>query len=410
MGGGGICIPPFLHDSEMSLETTEGRGGDHNSDPSMADTSLLPTPPTNGNSKSNTLAPTEGLTNVNGRGDTSLDRDRLTEIGGVENFRKSHESKGVSKQASELLVASWRDSTKSAYNSCWKHWASWCNEQQIDPFCAPVENIANFLSSLFEKGYEYRTVNSYRSSISAFHSEVNGQKVGQLPLIKQIMKGVFNSRPPMPRYEETWDVNVILKHLESKGENKDLSLKSLSYKTIMLVALTSASRVSELQKIDLKYMKCSQEEITFTIAELTKTRKVGNDPIKMNFPKLEIGLLDVYHSIVEYIHRTEPLRGQEGKLFISFTKPHKAVKTCTLARWIRMTIEEAGIDSSIFKAHSTRGACTSKANKFGLSMAQIMSKANWKSAKTFNRFYNKPIQSEESKFAKTVLSLTENDN
>ena len=46
-------------------------------------------------------------------------------------------------------------------------------------------------------------------------------------------------------------------------------------------------------------------------------------------------------------------------------------------------MEKAGIDTDKYKAHSIRGASTSKANKGGLSAAQIMQRANWSKARTF---------------------------
>ena len=85
-------------------------------------------------------------------------------------------------------------------------------------------------------------------------------------------------------------------------------------------------------------------------------------------------------------------------------KPHKPVRSCTIARWLKTILENSGIDTKIFKAHSTRGASTSKANKFGLSVKQIMEKANWKSASTFYTFYNKPVQG-NSEFSDSVLKL-----
>lgn len=113
-----------------------------------------------------------------------------------------------------------------------------------------MENIANFLSELFRKGYEYRSVNSYRSAISAFHPEINGVKVGQSNLIKQVMSGVFNSRPPMPRYTETWDVDIVLKYLISLGSCENLDLKMLSLKVASLMALSTACRSSELFRFE----------------------------------------------------------------------------------------------------------------------------------------------------------------
>lgn len=68
-------------------------------------------------------------------------------------------------------------------------------------------------------------------------------------------------------------------------------------------------------------------------------------------------------------------------------------------------LNEAGIDTEVFKTHSTRGASTLKANKFGLSLQQIMNKANWKSSNTFQRFYNKPIQVDNDSFAEKVLQM-----
>ena len=138
---------------------------------------------------------------------------------------------GLSANTSELLAASWRKGTQSAYNSCWKHWASWCNS---NPFLSSLENLANFLTELFHKGYEYRSVNSYRSAISAFHPEINGVKVCQSNLIKQVMSGVFNSRPPMPTYTQIWDDDIVLKYLISLGFCENLDLKKLTLKVASL--------------------------------------------------------------------------------------------------------------------------------------------------------------------------------
>jgi hypothetical protein len=46
-----------------------------------------------------------------------------------------------------------------------------------------VEHVADFLAELYTKGYEYRTMNSYRSAIRAFHVEIGGNKIGKLELI-----------------------------------------------------------------------------------------------------------------------------------------------------------------------------------------------------------------------------------
>ena len=68
-------------------------------------------------------------------------------------------------------------------------------------------------------------------------------------------------------------------------------------------------------------------------------------------------------------------------------------------------MEAAGMDTSMYKAHSTRSAATSEAKVQGLSTKQILQAANWRNASTFHWFYNKGIDLEQSaseKFAEVL--------
>ena len=65
------------------------------------------------------------------------------------------------------------------------------------------------LSYLFDLGYEYRTVNCHRSAISAYHEHVDNKPLGQHPDARALLKGVFNQRPPQPRYLFIWDIQTI---------------------------------------------------------------------------------------------------------------------------------------------------------------------------------------------------------
>ena len=54
---------------------------------------------------------------------------------------------------------------------------SWCQERNQDPIRGPITDIMNFLASLFEQGYQYQSVNSYRSAISSVHERVDREEV-----------------------------------------------------------------------------------------------------------------------------------------------------------------------------------------------------------------------------------------
>ena len=107
------------------------------------------------------------------------------------------------------------------------------------------------------------------------HQQVEEIPIGQHPLVTRLIKGVHNSRPPKPHYTVTWDVDIVLRHLRALGDNDNLSLRALSKKLALLMALMDASRTSELQALDLRFRRFRPEGVYFTLAALTRKRKVG---------------------------------------------------------------------------------------------------------------------------------------
>ena len=72
-----------------------------------------------------------------------------------------------------------------------------------------------FLADQFDLGIQYRSLNTLRSAISTSHSKVDSHNVGSHPLVSRLMKGMFNARPPAPRYSGSWDVSVVVEFLRN---------------------------------------------------------------------------------------------------------------------------------------------------------------------------------------------------
>ena len=53
-------------------------------------------------------------------------------------------------------------------------------------------------------------------------------------------------RPPLPKYQSTWSVETVIVYVKSLGKNEALSLKQITHKLAVLLALTTASRSSDL--------------------------------------------------------------------------------------------------------------------------------------------------------------------
>ena len=166
---------------------------------------------------------------------------------------------------------------------------------------------------------------------------------------------------------------MVLSYLDGHTLDENLSLKQLSQRTLMLLALSRPSRSADLSKLDLRGYRNSPEGAVFLPTSLAKQSKAGRPLREFFFPKFsENQKLCPAFSLDLYIKRTASLRGDSSQLFISFIKPHRPVTSSTIARWLKETIGAAGIDTTIFKAHSVRGASTSAASNSGITTEEIL--------------------------------------
>ena len=77
-------------------------------------------------------------------------------------------------------------------------WGTFCAERQMDSVCPTINDILTFLTHLYGKGKEYNTIAMTKSVLSSFIPVPGGGTISKHPLVKRLLKGVFNSRHPNP--------------------------------------------------------------------------------------------------------------------------------------------------------------------------------------------------------------------
>ena len=163
----------------------------------------------------------------------------------VASVSTGYQTAEISAQSRDILLAAWGKNTTSAYSSAWTKWSSWCSQQvNVNPFSPSLTNVLDFLTHQFHEGKDYRTINVSLSAHSAVLPLIDGHKAGSHLLVCQLLKGVFQLRPPQPRYATTWQVSKLVQYISSLGSNSNLSTKLLSYKLVGLLALTALDRAS----------------------------------------------------------------------------------------------------------------------------------------------------------------------
>jgi hypothetical protein len=190
---------------------------------------------------------------------------------------------------------------------------------------------------------------------------------------------------------EIWDVEIVLVYLRKLSPVKTLTLKDLTLKLVMLLALTCVTRAQTLHLLSLDYLEKKTSSFSFCIVENLKQSRPGytNPMFKVKSYPVDRRLCPLL-VLKEYLFRMKNRRKSQY-LLVSYIKPHDRITTSTISRWIRVVLQRSGIDVTKFKAHSVRAAATSKVVSNHTPVQDIMKLAGWTLESTFSRFYNKKI-------------------
>ena len=286
-----------------------------------------------------------------------------------------------------------RQSTHKQYNSYLIAWFDYCQQYDLSPTEATVQEALAFIEHIRQsRKLSYSATNTVRSSLSSILKGPDGKPFGQHDFVKLYMKGVFNSQPPVPKYFDTWDPDTVLNLLKKWSPASKIDFKHLTLKVAFLILLVSGQRVQTLAFLDISNMKQSDSSFTFIIDKLLKQTRPGfkNPVIKLTAYAPDRRIC-VKRYLNEYLKRTETLRNNSTALLLTHQAPHKPASKDTIARWVRNVLHEAGIDTTKYSAHSVRAASVSAAKRGGAAVQEILNTAGWASSSVFAKYYDKYI-------------------
>ena len=266
---------------------------------------------------------------------------------------------GISAEATKIILKSWRKGTSKQYQCYYKKWLDFCHRDGT--VCSSLAEVIEFLLTLFNNGLSYSSLNTARSALSSLLPSIDSIPVRQHPLVIRFLKGVFESRPAMPRYTAVWDVNQVLDYLKTLYLVNEISLKSLTLKLIMLLALVTAQRGQSLLFLNVDSMIAPGSSIVFRLQEHVKHSKPGSKSMVIEFKSFTDPRLCVVTTLEEYLTRRKFARAARScsQLLLSYVKPYGPVSRDTISRWVKFVLQSSVIDVNIFKPHSTRSASTS---------------------------------------------------
>nr|CAH7762121.1 unnamed protein product [Callosobruchus chinensis] len=197
----------------------------------------------------------------------------------------------------------------------------------------------------------YSSLNTHRAALNLIiHQSSNDDKI-----LKRFWKGVYNIRPPKPKYQSTWDPQPVLieikisKRIKTSGKNKLQPILTLPF-------------IKECPEL------CVASGLEF------------------------------------YVKKTKSYRCTNCYLILTHKKPIHKATTQTISRWLKDILKKSVINTEIFCGHSTRHAATSAAFRSGINIDTIRNCAGWtETFDVFHKFYNRPVTENRIEFAKALL-------
>ncbi len=267
------------------------------------------------------------------------------------------------------------------------------DHNRCHPLNPPVEHIVNFLAEIHAVGRSKSTIVTAKNAVLHIVELATGVKLNS-PILDVFMQGVSQLQPIKPRLQDIWNPSIVLRMYDSDPSNHDLTLLALGRKAVTLTALASGQRVQTLAAINVPLVKDTGSVLTCHISSRMKQTKDSKTPPVIYLGKFHNPQTCVYSCVKQYMARTAGLRVGD-QLFITSTAPHKPVATGTISSWIKCELTRAGIDTSLYTAHSTRSAATSKAAE-SLPIEKVLEAADWTGVGTFAKFYNRKVRNTDA--------------
>ena len=149
-------------------------------------------------------------------------------------------------------------------------WNQYASQHQIAVSAPKPPDVIN-LTDLFKNGASYSAINTARSALSAFLPHTPSGPVGAHPDVCRLLKGVFEQRPALPKYTDTWDPDQVLNYLNTVPSIQDLSAKELPLRTATLLSLLTGQRGHALHSLNLNDIRFTKDESKCKIVFSEKT-------------------------------------------------------------------------------------------------------------------------------------------
>ena len=216
--------------------------------------------------------------------------------------------------------------------------------------------------------------------------------------------------PKLPSIKEgeVWDKEMILNYLRSQPNNEDLSLGYLGKKAATLILLCTARRFKDVVNLNLSSCTRNNFQYTFVLTRPSKTYTQSTYEMqRVTIKRFKDKKVCPYNAISHYINKTKNVRRTQF-LFVT-SNNFKSVAPATLSRWVKNILQDAGVDTTVYKPHTTRHASASSFAYSTNNLAQTLKLGCWKTTSSFYKHYlRKPVYYDQTNKKQDIVTKQTN--
>ena len=186
---------------------------------------------------------------VSARITSSSSGSGINESSCMATIRRTLRDRGFSDSVIDRILADKRASTLKVYDAKWNIFANYCKSLKLDPFTLSAPKLCDFFVWLFSvHGLKPITIRGYASALARVFNLCQLPDPTKNMAVKALLKNFDLERPRSVNIFPKWNINIVLNYLqEDKFNNLELiDNADLSHKTVFLIALATAFRVSEI--------------------------------------------------------------------------------------------------------------------------------------------------------------------
>ena len=276
--------------------------------------------------------------------------------------------------------AGWAKATLRGYRSDWRDWEAYCKARGLTTLPADPLAVAGYLSGLAEgtwgKPRKISTIERRRAAISHIHVESGHADPANDPRVPRVLKGIRRQLSVRRQQKSALRADDVRRMVRTLGKDP----RSLRDRALILVGFATACRRSELAALQVSDLKDHRDGLILEIRR-SKTDQDGEGLLKLVRCGRDRGTCPVEALrawMVMASIKSGPVFRTIGNDLVVGTE---AISVSGISLAVKRAARNAGLNASLFSAHSLRAGFVTEADARGAKTLDIMSQTGHKTTR-----------------------------